>query len=1139
MAPLNEVTTRTGSITVGDKVVTVFQYGRRMRLMPDHAEVGYGEYGAEVVPVTVDALKITEWNVTVNASWLSVVNTPKGKGGDSLLIAAGKNPSSRARSGTVTIGTETFTVTQAGSKELSLEVAPVETTASINGANGHIAVTATPDLPWAATSQSSWLVLLASSASGAGNGNVFYTASPNTSLESRTGTITVTPADGSLPAKVHTVTQPAARADLSFSGYEFDAPGGTVSVDVTVADRVQWSVSESASWVTVLDGLSYMGSNSVRIQVDENPTTVPRSAVVSIAGTAFAVSQKGRGVSLEFEEADTLFGFDGGWGVIGIYPDGDIEWTATVSDPNFITLMGETSGMGSSALTFSVPGYNGDGSPMTGWIDIGGQRITITQRPYELDIEPKASEVSGNNGAGEISVSADIGAIWSVLECSPWIKINSSNGMGDGQIFFEYEANDTGRTREGWINISGTIYTITQAARVTVNIAVTLDGHGTVDGAGVHSLGERVTLTAIPDAGYEFDYWTTPDGENMQNPINVTADVAKSFTAKFSPLTPDLLAAESTTEGPVITWKSLEWASEYRVYRAPTSEFPPVPLATLTSGGECIYQDVSAELEKTYWYWIEAVGIDDTTLAQNPKTAKKRKAIVFSAISYVNLRGATHSNPATYQEETSVSFSAPSAVTGYTFSGWTPAMITADMTGPQTVSATWRANTYTIAYSANGGVGSMDAAMCEYDEIVEIAENGFSCTGCAFLGWAVAPDGDVVYQPGEAVSNLTAEAEGVVTLYAVWELLDVAAPIITPADGTSFKSDTCTVTITCATPGAVIYYTTNGRTPRPIPANIYSGPFTISETATIVALAVNGSKESEYSEATITKAEREELTFANALEEPKIGSYDTSLDAPWTPVYDETRVADGMSVKSGVVGNEQSSYLEVTVYGSGTLTFWWKTNCEQDPRGRYDYDHLSVSIDNEVADCLDGQSLWIKKSYEIPTDGPHTICWTYETDDFEEFVGCAWIDGVTWSGAAASSSDIVVNDPDGVITLPEGKDISELSVKVMRNGYDIFPYLKLPAAQGGVIDLSQASVKDEIIAETLDTAKGAAITLNADSPVITTAPTRPGLTYTLREGTEVRSLSDGASKTGDGQPWTPPITVKGGTSGFYTIRVTK
>lgn len=52
-------------------------------------------------------------------------------------------------------------------------------------------------------------------------------------------------------------------------------------------------------------------------------------------------------------------------------------------------------------------------------------------------------------------------------------------------------------------------------------------------------------------------------------------------------------------------------------------------------------------------------------------------------------------------------------------------------------------------------------------------------------------------------------------------------------------------------------------------------------------------------------------------------------------------------------------------------------------------------------------------------------------------------------------------------------------------------------------------------------------------------PNMPGLVYTLREGATLKTMGDGATKQGDGQPWTPTITVKGGPSGFYTIKVDK
>ena len=75
--------------------------------------------------------------------------------------------------------------------------------------------------------------------------------------------------------------------------------------------------------------------------------------------------------------------------------------------------------------------------------------------------------------------------------------------------------------------------------------------------------------------------------------------------------------------------------------------------------------------------------------------------------------------------------------------------------------------------------------------------------------------------------------------------------------------------------------------------------------------------------------------------------------------------------------------------------------------------------------------------------------------------------------------------------------------------------------------------------QTLDTTKGAKVVLSADNPKITTAPTKPGLTYTLREGATLDGMKDGDSTIGNGQQWSPKITVRGGNSAFYSIGVGK
>ena len=111
-------------------------------------------------------------------------------------------------------------------------------------------------------------------------------------------------------------------------------------------------------------------------------------------------------------------------------------------------------------------------------------------------------------------------------------------------------------------------------------------------------------------------------------------------------------------------------------------------------------------------------------------------------------------------------------------------------------------------------------------------------------------------------------------------------------------------------------------------------------------------------------------------------------------------------------------------------------------------------------------------------------------------------------------------------------------VKVVDGENDITNYLVIPESDGEM-NIAAATVKEEIVKETLDPAKDAVIELNAANPRLTTAPTRKGLTYTLYEGQELKSLSKGDSKLGDGNPWSPEITVKGGTSAFYSITVEK
>ncbi|MBO7683301.1 MAG: leucine-rich repeat domain-containing protein, partial [Kiritimatiellae bacterium] len=135
---------------------------------------------------------------------------------------------------------------------------------------------------------------------------------------------------------------------------------------------------------------------------------------------------------------------------------------------------------------------------------------------------------------------------------------------------------------------------------------------------------------------------------------------------------------------------------------------------------------------------------------------------------------------------------------------------------------------------------------------------------------------------------------------------------------------------------------------------------------------------------------------------------------------------------------------------------------------------------------------------------------------------------------------VTVEVPPTASVKPSGANVKVVK-EANATSYDITAFLDIPAPNAsGVIDLNAATVKPAIVKEALDpTKEGVDIDLKPTDPSITTAATRPGLTYTFSEGTSLEGMTQKATKVGDGTSWTPTITVKGGTSGFYSIGVAK
>ena len=127
------------------------------------------------------------WTATSNDSWIHITSGSSGTGSGTVNYSVDENTGS-ARTGTMTIAGQTFTVNQAGSGGCTYTINPTSQTFRVFGGTGSVTVTTQSGCAWTAVSNDSWITITSGS-SGTGSGTVNYSVSFSSS--SRTGTMTI------------------------------------------------------------------------------------------------------------------------------------------------------------------------------------------------------------------------------------------------------------------------------------------------------------------------------------------------------------------------------------------------------------------------------------------------------------------------------------------------------------------------------------------------------------------------------------------------------------------------------------------------------------------------------------------------------------------------------------------------------------------------------------------------------------------------------------------------------------------------------------------------------------------------------------------------------------------------------------
>jgi hypothetical protein len=128
-------------------------------------------------------------------------------------------------------------------------------------------------------------------------------------------------------------------------------------------------------------------------------------------------------------------------------------------------------------------------------------------------------------------------------------------------------------------------------------------------------------------------------------------------------------------------------------------------------------------------------------------------------------------------------------------------------------------------------------------------------------------------------------------------------------------------------------------------------------------------------------------TLNQALDNARL-NFSLGGDVNWFPET-ATYFYGGSAAQSGAIDHSQSSWLQTTVMGPGTVSFYWKVSSEAN------YDYLEFYIDGVLQPGhISGNVDWQKKTFFISA-GSHTLKWVYKKDvSVSTGSDCGWVDKV-------------------------------------------------------------------------------------------------------------------------------------------------
>lgn len=448
------------------------------------------------------------WTAKSNNPWITLTSGQSGTGSGTVTFRIQDNLTNNDRTGTITAGGKTLTVTQSHEPYQNQAYVRLERKFfDRNGGPGHFIVLAEDDAAWTATTGDPWIHITVGS-SDVGFGVVVYEVDAYLSKFPRTGGVTInTPGGTNNPVHMVYQTNVTCTATLSPTGKTFYREGGSGSFALSTSGSCEWEAESNVGWITIQSGASGVGNGTVTYRVDDSTSKLDRGGTITAAGQSFNVTQLAASCSYGVSPASRSFDHNGGSASLSVTAADTCEWEAA-SNAGWITVTSGAPGTGNGTVQYSVAANPVVNVSRSGAVSVGGKTHTITQSgvPCSYAILPSSAGFTHVGGTGSIGVTADGACNWSATSNAGWIIVTSgASGSGSGAVGYSVSSNTSAGSRSGTITAAGKIHTVTQSGvPCTYGLSPVSASYGAPGGSGAFGVTSPSGCgwTAVSQAGW-------------------------------------------------------------------------------------------------------------------------------------------------------------------------------------------------------------------------------------------------------------------------------------------------------------------------------------------------------------------------------------------------------------------------------------------------------------------------------------------------------------------------------------------------------------------------------------------------------------------------------------------------------------